>query len=60
MLRVEALEAGYGEAQVLYGIDLSVDAGDRSHGRACTSKATAQTHGFTAQLSGPLIASQRQ
>jgi branched-chain amino acid transport system ATP-binding protein len=28
MLRVEALEAGYGEAQVLYGIDLSVDAGE--------------------------------
>jgi len=28
MLRVEGLEAGYGEAQVLFGIDLAVDAGE--------------------------------
>ncbi|RTL62981.1 MAG: ABC transporter ATP-binding protein [Hyphomicrobiales bacterium] len=28
MLRVEGLQAGYGEAQVLFGIDLDVDAGE--------------------------------
>ena len=28
MLRVEALEAGYGEAQVLFGVDLAVAAGE--------------------------------
>lgn len=28
MLRVEGLQAGYGEAQVLFGIDLDVEAGE--------------------------------
>ena len=27
MLRIEGLRAGYGEAQVLHGVDLSVGAG---------------------------------
>src|SRR5687768_10824459 len=28
MLRVEALEAGYGDSQVLFGVDLAVGAGE--------------------------------